>query len=1068
MNQKVESTDQTELAAPLSFPQQRLWLLDRLLPTGSVYNIAHVLQLSGELHHAALRDALNEVVRRHEVLRTRIGSQDDEPMQVITPQLEIALHVEELGGSTLSERECEARQRARAEARAAFDLERGPLIRARLLRLTPSEHWLLLTLHHIVTDGWSSGVITRELVALYNAYDQGEASPLPALPVQYADYATWQRQWLQGEVLERQLDYWRHALAEAPVLDLPTDRPRPALASHQGGRVPFEVPEPLTRALKALGLREGATLFMTLLAAFQVLLYRHSGQEDIAVGLPIAGRTRPELEGLIGFFVNTLVLRGDLSGEPSFKTYLAQVRSRALDAYAHQNVPFEKLVEELAPKRDLSRNPLYQASLAFQNTPPGYWKLRGLEVRRLDGISGESAKFDLSMNLAESAGRLSGYLEYATDLFDAATIERMMGHWRVLLEGVVADPQQPISRLPLLTREERVQLLVEWNATAADYPRDQCIQQLFEQQVERTPDSLAVVFEEQQLTYRELNARANQLAHHLRTLGVGPEVPVGLCLKRSPDLVVGLLGILKAGGVYAPLDPSYPAQRLAIILDSTQAPVLLTHERLLGQLPPQAQHTLCLDRDWSTVAAQPPTNPPATATATNLAYVVYTSGSTGTPKGVMIEHRSVVNHLFWMQQRFSAGGWDCVLQTAPIGFDQSIWQLLFPLTSGGRVVLPAPEAHRSADEIVAAIERHRVTILRIVPTMLVTIQRGTGFRHCPSLRLVILAGETLARDVAADFLESCGAELVNAYGPTETTFVSTVWTCGRTAKLRSIPVGRPLGNTRIYLLDRYDQPVPVGVAGELCIGGDGVARGYWKLPELTAERFVADPFAQHPGARMYRTGDRARYLPEGNLEFLGRLDTQVKLRGFRIELGEIEAVLARQPQVHEAAVIVREDVPGEKRLVAYVVARGDAIAAADLRAFAKQLLPDYMLPAAFVLLPALPLMPNGKVDRSALPAPAYQSSEPGHEPPRTPIERALARAMAEVLSLDRVGLNDNFFELGGHSLLAVRLMNRIRHDLNIDLSLRQLFATPTVSGLALAALDNMVPGATDRLLSPRA
>ena len=810
---RIDPTDKAEVAAPLSLPQQRLWVLDRILPMGSVYNIAHALRLSGHLNREALRQAFNELVRRHEVLRTRIGMQDGVPMQMIAPDFEVALEVEELAGQTQSERESEGQRRARAEARAVFDLERGPLIRARLLRLASSEHWLLITLHHIVTDGWSWGVLKRELTALYNAYDRGEASPLAPLPIQYADFAAWQRESLHGAMLEKQLEYWREALAELPVLDLPADRPRPAMGSHQGGRIRFEVPEPLTRALRSLGLRENATLFMTLLAALQILLHRYSGQDDVAVGVPIAGRDRRELEGLIGFFVNTLVLRGDLSGQPSFRTYLAQVRSRALDAYSHQSMPFEKVVEDLAPKRDLSRNPLYHVSLAFNNTPPAEWALQGLEVRPLDGIGSESAKFDLSIGLTDTAGRLSGYLEYATDLFDAATIERMAGHWRALLEGIVADPETPVGELALLTPAERRQLLVEWNDTAADYPRDRCIHQLFEAQAARTPDRVAVLLDDQQLTYAELDARANQLAHYLRGKGVGPDVLVGICMERSLDMVVGLLGILKAGGAYVPLDPRYPEERLRFILEDTGLTILLTHRSLTERLAASRCTAVSIDSplpDASPGRGLPKTMP------NHLAYVIYTSGSTGVPKGVAIEHHSTVSFLHWVRATFSPEELSGVLCATSICFDLSVFELFGTLCWGGKVILV-----ESAIDLATCRQRREVTLVNTVPSIMQTLLDTQGLPD--SVVTVNLAGEPL-RDALADALLAHGnVHRVNdLYGPTETTTYST--SAGR-ALFQPATIGKPIANTQVYLLDPCLNPVPIGVTGELCIGGDAQTMG---------------------------------------------------------------------------------------------------------------------------------------------------------------------------------------------------------------------------------------------------
>jgi len=1061
MNDPVESTRMTEGVAPPSFAQQRLWLLDRLMPTRTAYNIEHALRLSGELDGEALRGALNELVRRHEVLRTRFGEQDGQPVQVIAPELTVALAIEDLQECAPAAREAEAQRRARAEAEAPFDLARGPLIRARLFRLAPSEHWLLIVLHHIVTDGWSSGVLTRELTALYGALHRREASPLPPLPVQYADYALWQREWLQGPVLEQQVAYWRQALAGLPTLDLPSDRPRPVVASFRGGQIQFTVPGPLTRSLKDLSRSEGATLFMSLLAAFQVLLHRYSGQDDIAVGVPTAGRTRPQLEGLIGFFVNTLVLRGDLAGNPGFTQFLQRTRDRALDAYSHQDLPFEKLVEELAPKRDLSRNPLFQASLAFQNTPRGHWQLPGLDVRRIEGIHTGAAKFDLAMSLTEREGELAGSVEYASDLFDAGTIERLAGHFVTLLEGIVAAPQCPIDKLPLLGTEERHRLLEAWNDTAADYPRDRCIHELFAQQAARSPDAVAVVCDDQRMTYGELDARANRLARHLETLGVGPDVLVGICIGRSPEMVVGLLGILKAGGAYVPLDPGYPQERLAFMLEDTQTPLLLTQEPLLGRLPPRGIRTLCLDRDWPTVATQPATCPPGRARATDLAYVIYTSGSTGTPKGVCITHRGLANYLTWAANAYSVSAGTGAPVHSSMAFDLTVTSLFAPLLTGRTVEVLAEGP--GVEALAAALRaRQGYSLVKLTPAHLELLAAQIPAASASGrTRAFVIGGEQLRAETLSFWRKHApDTLLVNEYGPTETVVGCCTYVVNDgTPASGAVPIGQPIANTRLYVLDAAMEPVPLGVAGELYIAGDGVARGYWRRPELTAERFVADPFDVGATDRLYRTGDLVRRRSDGDLEFLGRRDDQVKVRGYRIELGEIQAVLLRCEHLRDAAVVLREDMPGDKRLVAYVVARDAPIAAADLRAWLARQLPDYMLPAALVAMPTLPLTANGKVDQKRLPVPEYDSPRTQFEAPCTPLEIAIAGILAEVLHRPRVGRDEDFFDLGGHSLLAARAIGMINDALAVDLTLRQLFETPTVCGLALSALERMVADA---------
>jgi len=1056
-----EETAETEYVFPPSFGQQQLWLLDQLLADGSVYNAPAVVRLVGALDIVALQRALQEVVRRHEVLRTRFEVQEAVPVQVIAAEFEFGLELEDLTALVPPEREAAAQRRVRAEAAQRFDLEHGPLLRARLLRLGDSEHWLLLTLHHIVTDGWSSGVMRRELSVLYEAFHEGRPSPLPELALQYADYAVWQREWLQGAVLEEQLGYWKQALADLALLELPTDRPRLAVASYQGGRLGFELGEDLTRGLKELGRGEGATLFMTLLAAFQVLLYRYSGQEDISVGVPIAGRTQPGLEGLIGYFVNMLVLRGDLSGQPSFNDHLARVHTRALAAYAHQELPFAKLVEELAPKRDLSRNPLFQVCFALENTPPGTLQLPGLEVQAIKSIRDQSAKFDLDFSVAEDRGKLNVVVAYASDLFDASTIERMAGHWQVLLKAIVADPTQPISRLPLLTAAEHEQLLGQGNATAAAYARDKCIHQLFEAQVRRTPEATAVVFEAQRLTYAELNARANQLAHQLRELGVGPEVLVAIGMERSLELVVGLLGILKAGGAYVPLDPSYPAERLAFMLADTQAPVLLSQQRLLDDLPAYAGRTLCLDRDWVSIAAQPDTNPPPSATADNLAYVIYTSGSTGRPKGVMVEHHSVVNYLRWIGDAFPLAGNDRVLQKTPISFDASIEEIFLPLTCGAVLVSAGSDVHRSVVEMVTLLQTQKISVLQVVPSLLAALLDHSGFRGCESLRLIFCGAEVLSPELVRRMREQSAIELVNLYGPTETTISSTFWRCRPEALRASVPIGMPIANTRAIVLDSAGQLVPTGVAGELCISGAGVARGYLNRPEMTAESFVTDPFSTDPPTRLYKTGDLARHLPDGNLEFLGRRDQQVKIRGFRIELGEVEAVLKQHEAIRDAVVLAREDRPGDGRLVAYVVPASRAVViASELRGFLLERLPDYMVPAAFFTLQALPRTANGKLDRTLLSASTaeFVPDAKAHVAPRNAVEVQLMRLWERILDVSPIGMQDNFFSLGGDSLAAIGLIERVEQLFDRQLPPDILwYQEGTIESLARALVEDSGP-----------
>jgi len=1039
-----------------------------------VYNESDVFRLRGALDVEALEASINEIVRRHEVLRTRFAVVNSDPVQVIVRELTVPLQVTDLVALPEGEREAAAQRLARDEAQARFDLEHGPLIRMRLIRFQKDEHWLVQTMHHIVRDGGSMVVFAHELSVLYGAYSSGKRSPLPELPVQYADYAVWQKEHLQRDALKEQLAYWKQKLADLPVLELPTDRPRSAAASYRGGRIAFELGEELTRDLKKLRRQQETTLFTTLLAAFQVLLYRYSGQEDIAVGVPIAGRTRPEVKGLIGFFVNMLVLRADLSGEPSFKEYLGRVRRQTREAYAHQDVPFAKLVEELAPQRDPSRNPLFQVSFVKGTEPGERAELRGLTVDTVETKGTETVKFDLSLSVADENEKIRVVIDYATELFDASTIERLAGHWRVLLEGIVADPMEPISRLPLLTAAERERLLRPWNAAAATSPPHDCIHQWFEAQVQRTPQAAAVVFEEQRLTYSELNARANRLAHHLRTLGVGPEALVALAMERSLDLIVGLLGILKAGGAYVPLDPQYPAERLAFMLADTQAPVLLTEQRLLGRLPAYAGRTLCLDRDWPTIAAQSDSNPAPSAKADNLAYVIYTSGSTGQPKGTLVTHRNIIRlfaasaHWFDFDAR---DVWTCFHSFA---FGFAVWEMWGALIHGGKLVLVPYLVSRDPREFHALLVRERVTVLSQTPSafrQLMGVDAGEHGSEDLALRVVLLGGERLDFQSLRPWFERHGdakPRLVNLYGLTEITVYVTyrpIAIADLDAATGSM-IGKPIPDASIVLLDRHLQPVPIGVPGEIFVGGAGLARGYLNRPELTAERFIANPYSTDPASRLYRSGDLARRTVDNDLAYLGRIDLQVKIRGYRIELAEIESALLQHPGVQQAVVAPGED-PHDGhavRLIAYVVpaaaqsgspaalhtALGDRLAN-DLRDHLKERLPDFMVPSVFIGLDQIPLTTNGKIDRKRLPVPprdSFTADSALYVAPGDAIEEQLAAIFGEVLGVDRVGVHSDFFELGGDSLLAVQTLLRVKAAFATSVSVRSFFAAPTVAQLA--------------------
>lgn len=1039
-------------ALPLSFAQQRFWFLDQLEPGNAAANIFRAFRLTGRLDVTALEQSLTEVVRRHEILRTTFPDVDGQPIQRMSPPRPVSLAAEDLRALSATEREARVQQRVVEEARQPFNLAQGPLFRVRLLQLADAASVLLLTLHHIVFDGWSFSILFHELTVLYRAFTTGKPGLLPDLPLQYRDFAVWQREWLQGQVLVQELAYWKQQLGgSCPMLDLPTDRPRPSVRTSRGASQSLALPGPLSAALKALCQQEGITLFMLLLAAFKTLLHRFTGQEDILVGTPAAGRNQAETERLIGFFVNTLVLRTNMDGNPPFREILRRVRTVALGAYDHQALPFEKLVEELQPRRDLSCTPLFQVMFVLQNTPSAALALQGLTLCPLDVVS-HTSKFDLTLSMLDTKRGLTGRLEYSTDLFDATTMARMLRHFHTLLEGIAANHERRLSDLPLLTAAERQQLLVTWNNTKRDFPQATCIHHIFETQVEHTPDAIAVMCGASQVSYRTLNQRANQLAYYLQALRVGPEIRVGLCLERSLEMVVGLLAILKAGGVYVPLDPGYPQQRLAYMLEDSQAMVLLTQQRLADRLPRNGAHVVCLDTDCTAFATPRQENPHSDVMGENLAYIIYTSGSTGRPKGVMISHRAIRNHLCWMQADFPLTESDRVVQKAPCSFDASVWELFAPFLAGGTLVMARPGGQQDSTYLIELIAQHHVTVMKLVPSLLQMLLGEPALESCSSLRRVFCGGEPLPPQLPEQFFARLSADFHQHYGPTEAAVVVSCSTCERGSQRCPVPIGRPTANTQIYLLDAHLHPVPIGMPGELHVGGVGLARGYMNRPGLTAEKFIPHPFSNEPGARLYRTGDLARYAPDGNLEFLGRVDHQVKIRGHRIELGEIEMALERHPSIHQAVVVAREDQPGDLRLVAYVVADQEAVPPIGaLHRFLKTTLPDSMLPSAYMTLSALPLTPNGKIDRGALPAPGQTRPEleTTFVIPRTPTEEVLVGVWGTVLGIEQVGIHDNFFELGGHSLLATQVMSRLRGALQLEVPVRALFDTPTVAGLAL-------------------
>ncbi|MCP4658327.1 MAG: amino acid adenylation domain-containing protein, partial [bacterium] len=955
------------------------------------------------------------------------------------------------------------------EARRPFDLERGPLLRATLLQFAATGHRLLMNIHHICSDAWSMGIFLRELGALYKAHVSGAGGrPLPELPIQYADFAVWQRRELRGEKLEKLLAWWRRQLDGASTaLELPTDRRRPPVMSLRGATRFFVYPRPLVDRIEALSQRHGSSAFMTLVAAFMLLLHRHTGQRDLLVGAPIANRTRSEIEGLIGFFVNTLVLRSDLTeaGDPRFCELLARVRERALGAYAHQDLPFEKLVEELQPQRQRNRTPFFQAAFAHENAPLDVLELRDLglaelTLRPLDTDTG-AAMFDLTLRLRQEPRGLWGALEFPTELFDPATIARMVRHYRVLLESILARPEARISTLELLAPAERAQLVDEWNATATPYPRRATVHELFAARAGRSPHAVAVVWEGPDgpgaMSYGELDRRSSRLARHLRRRGVGPEIPVGLFIDRSPEMLVGILGILKAGGAYVPLDPGYPEARLRLLLEDARMPLVLSREHLAERLP-QGVPALRLDDGWDDLAVEPVEAPEVTAHATGLCYVMFTSGTTGRPKGVAVPHRAVVRLV--RETNFAeldAG--EVFLQLAPISFDAATLEIWGPLLNGGRLVL-YPGETLALEELAAVLGRHAVTTLWLTAGLFHQMVE-THPQSLARLRQLLAGGDVVSAAHVRRILEELKGVLINGYGPTE----NTTFTCCHRMReaagiAASVPIGRAIADTTIYLLDRNLEPVPIGVPGGLHAGGDGLSRGYFNRPALTAEAFIPDRLGAEPGGRVYRTGDLARFRGDGTVEFLGRLDTQVKIRGFRIELGEIEVALGAHPGVREVVVMARptEARPGDKRLAAYVVPEGEATpTAAELRSFLEERLPGYMVPPDFVALEELPLDPNGKVDRAALgrralPAPEMRGEAQAYVAPRTPTEEILAGIWGEVLDGDgpasRVGIEDDFFELGGHSLLATRALSRMRQTFGVELPLSELFARPRIAELA--------------------
>ena len=1051
----VARAERSSNVLPVSFAQQRLWFLDHLDPGNLAYIVPGAFRFDGPLDLAAFSESVNEVIRRHEILRTSFTDIEGEPMQVIEEPQRLAIPLIDLSNLPESERAAEVQRLTETEAGRAFDLERAPLLRVTLLKLREDEHIVLLTMHHIISDGWSMSVLLQEVAVLYEAFTQGQTTPLAELPIQYADYALWQREHLQGEVLEAQLAYWKNQLQEAPpVLALPSDRPRPPVQSSRGACISFAVPGKVAEGLRALSRREGTTMFMTLLAAFKVLLNRYTGQPRIVVGTSVAGRNRKELEGLIGFFVNSLVLHTDLSSASSFRDVVRGVKATAIGAYAHQELPFERLVEEFPADRSLSYTPLFQVFFSLQNAPLASKELTGLKTEAL-GEQSRASKFDLSLDMMEAGDRIGGSFEYNTDLFEAETIKRMIGHFQTLLQSVVNHPEQSIARLPLLPEAERQQLLSLSKHSQPVSTPPFCLHELFEAQVEQRPHAVALICEDQQLTYGELNSRANRLAHSLRERGVGPDVLVSICVERSLELVVGLLGILKAGGAYVPLDPAYPNERLAFLLDDSGAQILLTQSAVASRFSGADVRVLNIDFEHEWPSENNDDNLPTLSSNETAAYMIYTSGSTGKPKGVVVTHANVLHLFEATQPLYQFDERDVWTLFHSYAFDLSVWEMWGALLYGGQFIVVPYLTSRSPEAFWEVLRARQVTVLTQTPSAFRQLIANLSLIDRHSLRLVIFGGEALELQALKPWFDSYGDEqpqLFNMYGITETTVhVTHQLLSAKLCEQSSSVIGQPINGLQLYLLDAHLQLVPALCVGELYVGGGGLARGYYNRASLTAERFIPDPFGDVGDGRLYKTGDLGRRLPDGRIEYLGRLDHQVKIRGFRIELGEIESVLAQHQNVREAVVLAVENADQDKRLTAYVVRKSEVEPSpAELRRFVAERLPAHMVPASFITLPELPLTRNGKIDRAALPAAEnfIGATEQDYVGPRTALEEILCGIWVELLSVARVGVHDNFFQLGGHSLLATRVLARVRDAFEVELPLRSLFESPTIAAMA--------------------
>ena len=1059
---QISKADRTGFLAP-SLQQERLWFLEQFEGKNAAYNIAGGLRLKGPLNRDAVEKSWKEMIRRHEILRTSIVNSEGNPRLLIHDSVDWTMQVRSLRDEPESVRGQLLNKIISEEAIRPFDLASAPLVRVCLLELGPEEHVLLSCIHHIAADGWSLGLIIEEFEKLYPAFCDGNPSPLPELSIQYVDYARWHRDYLASPAAQAHVAFWKQQL-RAPIssTDLPFDRPRPAAMSFRGKKALLRLPADLLSATQKFGVAENVTLFTILLTAFDLLLFRYTGEPDVIVGSAAAGRTRPELEKLIGLFINNLPLRADLSGDPTVRELLGRLRETTLNAFSHQDVSFTELVEAAHGPREVNRPPLFRVMFILQNFTPRTLQLKNLTVELLEFETGTS-RFDLTVEAREQSGSLDCQWEFNTDLFDDSTIARMQEHYRCLLEGILANPDQKISQLEMMTDSERTELAESANASRSEYPQDLCIHDLFAQQVAPQPNAIAVEFGAQRLTYKELDSQSNRLAQRLCSLGVGPGTLVGICLERSAQIPVALMAVLKAGGAYIPLDPQYPRERVAFMIEDSRAAVLITETHLLNSLPGRLPSVVCVDRDRESLSREVNKPPLHRVTSSDLAYVIYTSGSTGKPKGVEISHRAAVNFLSSMRLEPGFSQNDRLLAVTTLCFDIAGLEFYLPLTCGGTVVIAPREALTDGAALTDLLATSKISIMQATPVTW-RLLLESGWQGIRGLK-ILCGGEGFPRELADRLLQT-GAEVWNVYGPTETTIWSTVQ---RVEKgVGSVPIGRPIANTQVYVLDAGRHPVPRGVTGELYIGGDGLARGYLNRPDLTADRFVANPF--RAGERLYRTGDLARFLADGTLECLGRVDNQVKLRGFRIELGEIESALEQQTDIRQAVVMVREDVPNDKNLVAYLITQpGAARDSKDLRDALSARLPEYMVPSRWVFLDAFPLTPNRKVDRRALPAPDNNvSSSAAYVPPTTDSEIKVAAIWERLLKHSRVGVNDNFFDLGGHSLVVVQLQNLIRKQFHREVSLVQLFQRPTVAAIAaLLDAENAKTAETERALVPQ-